>query len=294
MVHPLVALLVALLFACSLAYLLLRLLKLTAATVFSPKAASPAVVSGADSPERDAPSRGLCGGGASTAAACGESVESTAERDGLFLCLASVTLGLASYALSDYVTVNPEYPRQLVFIYVPLFLALGCFLFRMVDLCGKRWGGRRVASAATLLVVAALASLNLVGLADLERPGTHFFYNRNGYYELQAFLHRNGISNVYTGYWTCYKLVFESGESIRASPLAGPVKTDRYQFYTEWVDKAERIAVVFEDFYPWSLAFMEEGLESAGIGYEKTSVGFYVIYWDFSRRPDIRAFNLPE
>jgi len=220
-----------------------------------------------------------------------------AELDGAFLCLAFIVLGLAFYSLSSYVVINPEYPRQLIALYVPLYLGLGYFLFRVVDACGERFGGAgacRLATACVLLLFAGLAALYGTGMADLAKCDTCFAYNRRSSRELIDFLEENGLENIYTGYWTAYKAAFESAERICASPAAGPVKMDRYPPYTERVDGSERIAVVFEDYRFRSLELMEQGLAAEEIGFRRTVVGNFVVFWDFSRRPDIYRYGLPE
>jgi IS1 family transposase len=148
-----------------------------------------------------------------------------------------------------------------------------------------------VLSFALLLV---LVLVNLNSLVKIENQDVELAFSKHSFSSLIDFLQERDIGMVYTGYMHCYKLVFESGEEILASPDAGPVKLDRYPAYASEVDSAERIAVVFNHSYTESIETMESALAEQGITYRRDDFENYVIFWDFSERPDIDSLGLPE
>lgn len=219
------------------------------------------------------------------------------QRDGIFLVLLTGGLVLLNYAMSSYVREQPRYPQHIIVAYIPLVLALGYSISRACDLIAGRVPARlsRVARAAlVLLPLALLLAVNLTSLGQMENQEDCYFYNQRDFSDLIAWLEDRGIRHVYSGYTYGYKLAFESKERIVATPLAGPVKFDRYPPYSAEVDAAGEVAVVFCPTYTDSIAAMESALESRGIGYRREEFSLYVIFWDFSERPDIYSFGLPD
>ncbi|MDY6794597.1 MAG: glycosyltransferase family 39 protein [Actinomycetota bacterium] len=218
------------------------------------------------------------------------------QRDGIFIILLIFALVLFYYAMTHYVVEHPRYPHHILVIYIPIFLAVGYFLSRMVEIISRR-SSLKLSNLSMIVVIFIVLVpplvVNAVSVGQIENQDACFYYNKYDFSELTQFLRDKGIDRVYTGYMYCYKLVFESGEKILATPNAGPVMYDRYPFYTEQVDAAEEVAVVFNTEYITSIQAMELGLEAVGIDYQEDRFGIYVVFWDFSERPDIYQYNLP-
>ncbi|MGH9366318.1 MAG: glycosyltransferase family 39 protein [Thermoanaerobaculia bacterium] len=160
-------------------------------------------------------------------------------------------------------------PRYLIAYYAILPLLLAAAL-------GDRSAGRRTralrAAAGVLLLAVHLASVvtarvNFVN-EDEEVTGSLA--------PLIRFLEGRGIRYAYANYWTSYRLAFESGERIVATPLSGD-ELVRYAPYQEEVDRASDPAVALLDRRDACFgAFLSE----KGIPFRRARVESFGVYTD--------------
>ena len=122
-------------------------------------------------------------------------------------------------------------PRFLFPIYVPFSLLFGYWIVRLF----------RSSRAAAAVALAAVALFHAVGFARTEQQ--EHWATTGSIAPLIRALDERGIRDVYTGYWTAYRLAFESGERITPG-IFGVEATDRYPVYTQAVDRAASPAVV--------------------------------------------------
>lgn len=162
-------------------------------------------------------------------------------------------------------------PRFLFPIYVPFSLLLGFWIVRIARTA--RWP---VALATGL----ALAGFHVVVLARTEDqehwPGT------GSVVPLVSALEERGLHDVYTGYWTAYRLAFESEERIRPG-IFGVEALDRYPAYTRDVDLSTAPAVVLYDVHEEATRFRDY-LARAHSGARSVQVGPHEIFWGFEPR----------
>lgn len=158
-------------------------------------------------------------------------------------------------------------------------------------------GGALVRLARRSRALAAAAGLLLVALPAVQIAAWH---RHQGYLadgprlvlrgepleRVLAHLERRGIRGAYAWYWTAYKATFLSGERIVVAPLAS---WDRWPAYTRQVDRLDRVAYLFridwEGMDPLqapgarqNLDEFRNRLESAGVPYEESRIGPYLLY----------------
>ena len=146
------------------------------------------------------------------------------------LLLLILVLSMHAFTSLSQRTYEAE-PRFLFPVYVPFALLFGYWAVRLLR-------ARRVVALAALTAVAAF---HAVGMARTE-PQEHA-PTTGSVAPLVAALEERGLHDVYTGYWTAYRLAFESGERIRPG-IFGVEAADRYPDYTRTVDLATSPAVV--------------------------------------------------
>jgi len=190
--------------------------------------------------------------------------------EALLLVGVAVTLGVVWYG--RYVQV-PRYLLPLAPL-LALVLARGCQL-------AWRWSRVGVAVAAGAYLVAVG-----VGLArDLTVlwPETRAAY-RQGRADDEAlltFFRERGLTRVYTyDYWLGPRLTFDAGETVI---VAEPFR-DRQPAYTRAVDASPRPAYITHGQFPP----FERWMAASQIGVERTTVGSYAIYWNFTAPPAAR------
>ncbi len=114
---------------------------------------------------------------------------------------------------------------------------------------------------------------------------------------LLDFLAAEGYAHGYAAYWTSFRLIFRSGETLildTALPYDEqgyrPV-TDRYPPYRDQVESAARAMWITQNF-PALDARIAAELGAAGVSYRTRDFGPYRVYYDFSRRVSPRDFGL--
>jgi hypothetical protein len=157
-------------------------------------------------------------------------------------------------------------PRFLFPAYVPFSLLFGYWIVRL----GRKFGWKIAASAGL-----AVAAFHAVGLARTE--GQEHWSTTGSLAPLVRALEERGLHDVYTGYWTAYRLAFESEERIRPG-IFGIEAADRYPEYTRAVDRSARPAVVLRDS---EASQFRDYLRRVGSRAKIASVGPHVIFWDF-------------
>ncbi len=142
--------------------------------------------------------------------------------------------------------------RYFIFLGAPLALALSS-LARGV-----------LARVALLAVCTVLALLGLARSVVPQIPPTT---------ALQRMLATHSMRYAYAGYWTSYKLTWESRERVIATPMVNV----RYPPYDEKVDAATRVAVIYSDrgHEQPQAAAMRGWLTSSGTRFSEASVDGY-------------------
>jgi Dolichyl-phosphate-mannose-protein mannosyltransferase len=157
-------------------------------------------------------------------------------------------------------------PRFLFPAYVPFSLLFGYWTVRL----GRKFGWKIAASAGL-----AVAAFHAVGLARTE--GQEHWSTTGSLAPLVRALEERGLHDVYTGYWTAYRLAFESEERIRPG-IFGIEAADRYPEYTRAVDRSASPAVVLRDS---EASQFRDYLRRVGSRAKIAPVGPHVIFWDF-------------
>jgi 4-amino-4-deoxy-L-arabinose transferase-like glycosyltransferase len=157
-------------------------------------------------------------------------------------------------------------PRFLFPMYVPFAMLLGWAVVRLGE------SRRRLAFA----LAAAVVCLNAFSLAAGPSHSEPMQPTTGSLKRLIEVLDERGLRDVYTGYWTAYRIAFESKERIYAAAF-GRERTDRYPAYFERVGKSPRPAVVLglEEAKEF-----EEYLASRGAHARQIRVDAHKVFWD--------------
>jgi hypothetical protein len=188
------------------------------------------------------------------------------DRPRLLFGLALVSIGLAS-AASGRLAATATEPRFL-FAYYAITAPLVGAAF-IAPLSARASLSRRAAALGTLILVHAASILvarpNLA-INDQEVTGS--------LEPLQKSLEKNHLSRAYANYWTAYRLSFESGERIIATPLTGD-EVVRYEPYRQEVDSAPDPAVILlSERDSCFQAFLDE----KGFSYRRSRVDSFGVY----------------
>lgn len=222
------------------------------------------------------------------------------QRDGLLLILLTLLFTLLLYLFSAYVVDQWATPRHLLILYIPLSLALGLAFSHLFSYLERTTPGWMALLSSVLVIIMLFSFLCYTNLRSMEKriqsvesgPQVYNYYEYT-FSQIIDFLLAHDLRFVHTGYWTCYKLAFESNEQIIPSPLAGPVIYERYPKYTEQVEESNRVAVIYPAHAEVHISIFRKKMEELGIAYREIKLGDYLILWDFSSRFDIRSFDLP-
>jgi len=142
------------------------------------------------------------------------------------------------------------------------------------------WRTRAVAIVRAGLLVLTLA-VYVIGTfgAFADVPGAQAFYNQQE--ALVQKLLSLGATRVYSEYWTCNRLTFQSQEKIICSALDEQLKPDfdRYIVYRYIVEAAPHPAYLFPVGMPQVAAF-DSGMRNGTIAstYRRLTYQNYVIY----------------
>jgi hypothetical protein len=183
----------------------------------------------------------------------------------VLLLLVIFILSMQAFTSLNQRTYEAE-PRFLFPLYVPFSLLLGYWAVRL-------FRARRVVAFGAVTAIAVLHAIGLATTLQQEHWAT-----TGSVAPLIAALDERGIRDVYTGYWTAYRLAFESGERIRPG-IFGVEATDRYPAYTRAVDLSTAPAVVLHDNVGEATRFRDY-LARAPSRARSVRVGPHVIFWD--------------
>lgn len=187
------------------------------------------------------------------------------QRQGLFL-VALVAL-VAAAALPRRMVLSE--PRFLFPYYVLIPPLLGAAMSRALTARRTAFVAAGTGLAALVLNVCSLAAapVNRV-LKEGEVTGS--------LKPLLSALEGSGISRVYTDYWTAYRLSFESGERVIATPMPGE-EMIRYAPHAEDVSARPDAAVVL---LPPRGGCFRAFLEEKGLAFRSLSTGSFDIFFN--------------
>jgi hypothetical protein len=112
--------------------------------------------------------------------------------------------------------------------------------------------------------------------------------------ELVQFLHDHDETRGYTNYWVSYPLAFRSDEELVFVPqlpyhqdFRYTVRDDRYQPYTDSVERADKVAYITTH-HPALDQALRENFASQGATWEEKQIGDYQVFYNISAliRPD--------
>jgi len=198
----------------------------------------------------------------------GKSSDSSREvRESRALLLLLILIGSmqAVTSLSDRTYLAD--PRFLFPAYVPFSLMFGYWIVRVAR--KSRWRASAVGAGL------AVAAFHAIGMARTE--GQEHWSTTGSLAALVRALDERGLHEVYTGYWTAYRLAFESGERIKPG-IFGIEAADRYPAYTREVDLSKSPAVVFRE--PEATQFRDY-LGRVRSRATSVRIGTHVIFWNF-------------
>lgn len=163
--------------------------------------------------------------------------------------------------------------------YLALLILLSALL--LAGRWGRQWPGKpwRAALLGGLLLYLAAASVTLNVLRPLVAP--------NPVPALAAFLQARGLALGYAGFELAYPLAVATKESVKVTPLAGPVVDDRYPAYTRAVEAAPAPFYLYAEREPLGAA-LAGYLRAEAIAFNETTVEGHRVFWGLSSpvRPD--------
>lgn len=147
--------------------------------------------------------------------------------------------------------------RYYIYLAGPLALALSSLTPTLVARAG-------VLTACTVLTV--------IGVS--RAPGTQVPLPPTG--PVTALLASRGVSHAYGGYWTAYKLTWESSESV----ICTPMYFVRDRQYDQAVAASDRVALIYNIMpgEPVKAAGMRAFLVRTGVRFEEVKAGGYTVF----------------
>ncbi len=201
------------------------------------------------------------------------------------LLLLSAALSFALYATSPGAALSPATnTRYLICVLVALPAVLwplwhGYDLYRAVDMMEKRGLFSFLLRGGILLLIAAMF-ISGTGriLVDIPNAQTTYAHQQ----ALIEHLEHIGATRIYTDYWTCYRLTFQSNESIICAPLTedlqrGPESVNRYEPYYKQVRNTTQPTYVFPKESAQAANFAHQ-TQARSVRYMYSELGDYVIY----------------
>ena len=180
---------------------------------------------------------------------------------------------LSVFCMQAVVSVSPSTylpePRFLLPIYAPCALLIG---YALDQLRGR-------SRAAFLAAPLALAAFNATSIARAPKQEDFLTLPTTGSVgPLVEALEERRLHDAYIGYWTGYRVAFESGERIRPAAFGvGSDRWDRYPPYAEEVRKAPNPAVVLRGETAEGFA---RYLAKRGQRFDSVRVGPHTVFWN--------------
>lgn len=176
--------------------------------------------------------------------------------------------------------------------FLPLTLPFSAALGVLAAAVRRRWLAAALAGAVLMYQGITVA------ISAAQPPGLTTQFNLNEHLPnsdddaLIDFLESSDLTRGYTTYWISFRTAFLSGENIQLS-AALPPKPDRvwtpfyerYLPYRAAADAAERVAYVTAG-VPEIEADLIAWFEASGVRFERTEIGIYHVFHDFTPAED--------
>jgi 4-amino-4-deoxy-L-arabinose transferase-like glycosyltransferase len=187
---------------------------------------------------------------------------------------------LSIVSMQVVVAFNPDTyvmdPRYLYPFYAPFALLFG-FAVTLVGRTRLAWASVPILTGVLAFNGVSLVRAPRVDLAKFQPTPVPLK-------ELIGVLDKLGITDVYTSYWTAYRLAFESDERIRAASFGdGNDRSDRYPPYAQAVALSGNPAFIL---WGEEAERFRRYLRARGSGAEFVRVGAYQVFLGVS--PDVR------
>lgn len=200
----------------------------------------------------------------------------------LFMLAVSALLTIALYVRSPAAGEAPnESARYLHFVLV----STPVWIWALWRVGVGVWG--RFGSVSAAVVASAVALTMVLATAELAVRAPTYARWANENRELVALLEARGVSHVYGGYWTCHRIMLETGEGIKCATLGDDLGKglNRYPAYWDEVRSHSQIPVFITRVEP-GVANPESQLDAAvqsllsdsGKPVSITRAGGYLIY----------------
>jgi hypothetical protein len=173
-------------------------------------------------------------------------------------------------------------PRPSSRYLIDLWVAVPCLVAVLLSPSGRRFTARTLSFMRAGLVVGLLAVLALGTLDTFHQVS----FNQWQTWEQNALirnLERIGATRVYTDYWTCYRMIYQSQERITCAVLDDHLRPamDRYPRYRDAVQRDPRAAYVFPQGSSFVTA-LSRRVARSGQHFRKMTFNFYVVYQPIS------------
>ncbi len=168
------------------------------------------------------------------------------------MILSAAALTVALYALSPIAALNPRLSgRYLLGVWIALPLLLASFLDNTVRIVPSR--ERRAAWWATLSLLCVPALLGTAHVLTTVPVYRNLDVRQR---TMVAYLEEAGLIRLYTDYWTCNRLAFQSQERVICAVLDERLHSglDRYRPYRAVVHAAVQVAYAFPKSLPQAAA----------------------------------------
>lgn len=195
--------------------------------------------------------------------------------------LVGATLTLASYVTSPAPALDPWTTARYL---LPLLIAAPVALAPLVG-AGEVWWPRmatwrtRLRTAGMYMVLAGVFGVLLLGMVQTFGVTPAAQAHNAQFAALQVDLERMGATHIYTDYWTCDRIAFQSQERIICSVLGDDLRPglNRNPAYADEVAADPHAAYVFGDGSPQTLALSAES-DGAMRQYRRLELDGYVVY----------------
>ena len=198
--------------------------------------------------------------------------------------LGSGALILILYILSPASAHVPWYNRRYL---TPLWMVLPGVIAPLVTLSTTSARHlKRVCNAFGLVVLAFLLVVLLTGTVRTFRQTPDMQWWNNRQYAFVSDLLRIHASRIYSDYWTCDRIIFQSRERVICSVLDGHLRQgqDRYLAYRTIVGRARPPSYAFLAGSPQAKAF-ERWIKRSGKSFRRYSFDGYLVYRPYGNSP---------
>ncbi|MGH2517781.1 MAG: ArnT family glycosyltransferase, partial [Ktedonobacterales bacterium] len=196
--------------------------------------------------------------------------------------LVGAALTLATYATSPAPGLDPWTTARYL---LPLLIAAPVALAPLVGAGMSSWPrllawkDARLWRVGRYAVLAGVCAVLLLGMIQAFGVTPAAQAHNAQFAALQADLERAGAAHLYTDYWTCDRIAFQSQERITCSVLGNDLTPglNRYPAYARIVAADPRAAYVFADGSPQALA-LAAGVNGSMRQYHRLEMDGYVVY----------------